>query len=113
MALGPSITQAVLNDFTHAPVDARLGAMLHFLKKVTLEPDSLGVDDGAALRRAGVSQRAATDALMVAFCFNLVTRVADSFGWAVPDQAAFESSARYLLKTGYLLPFRGKPTARQ
>ena len=53
-----------------------------YLERVRTRASSVGVDDAATLRTAGISRQAAIDALMVAFSFNLITRVADSFGWA-------------------------------
>jgi hypothetical protein len=41
------------------------------------------------------------DALAVAFTFNTITRLADTFGFEVPDTAAFDAGAKYLLARGY------------
>ena len=60
-------------------------AMLTFIEKMTLEPDRLAPADGQVLRDAGVSAQAATDAIGVALCFNLIDRLADSFAFEVPE----------------------------
>jgi alkylhydroperoxidase family enzyme len=71
----------VLADWRTAPVDERLRATLGFLQKVTLEPDAVGVEDAEAARAAGASTDALRDALYVAAYFNLIDRLADSFGF--------------------------------
>ena len=107
MKLGEALTQAVLADFRTAPVDEKLRATLALLEKVTLEPAALGPSDVAPLRRLGVSRQAAEDALAVAFCFNLIDRLADAFDWHVPARDGFDASARALLARGYRMPLRG------
>jgi hypothetical protein len=57
--------------------------------------------DARAVRDEGVSERAVQDALMVCFCFNLIDRLADAFGWHVQTPEEFASDARGLLKRGY------------
>jgi alkylhydroperoxidase family enzyme len=55
--------------------------MLDYLEKVTLRPESIGAADAAAAREAGVSDEAMVDALLVCTYFNLIDRLADSFGF--------------------------------
>ena len=105
------MTQAVLDDLDTAPIDEKLRATIRFLEKVTLAPGSVGPDDVRPLRELGVSRQAAEDALAVAFCFNLITRLADAFGWHVPGPDAFAASASSLVDRGYLMPMRGAPLA--
>jgi alkylhydroperoxidase family enzyme len=111
LALGSDITHAVLDDFESAPIDEKLRATLRFLKKLTLEPDALDADDARAVKAAGVSRQALHDALMVAFCFNMITRIADSLGWVLPDREGLDASAKFLLAKGYRMPFRGRSPA--
>ncbi len=77
--------------------------MLGLLEKVTLAPGELSSSDVTEVRRAGVSTQAISDALHVCFMFNLIDRLADSFGWHVPSAEAFRKDARFLLKKGYEL----------
>jgi hypothetical protein len=37
----------------------------------------------------------------VAFSFNIIGRLADSFGFSVPPPQAFDAGAKYLLARGY------------
>ena len=68
----------MLRDWRTAPVDERLRAMLGFLADVTLRPDELDVEP---LRAQGISRESAIDALLVAWGFNLIDRLADAFGF--------------------------------
>jgi alkylhydroperoxidase family enzyme len=93
----------VLDDFESAPIDERLRATLRFLRKMTLEPDRLTPEDARAVLAAGVTKVALTEAIHVAYLFNIYDRLADSMGWHVPDLATgfYRTSAKRLLKHGY------------
>lgn len=93
----------MLDDWRTADVEPRLKAMLGFLEKLTLQPDTIGPADVEALRAAGVDDDAYRDAVYVAFLFNTITRIADSLGWDIPEDAGFEASATMLLSRGYVL----------
>ena len=71
----------MLADWRTAPVEPPLRAMLGFLEAVTLRPGEVTRADAAAIRAAGVSDDAIEDALAVCACFNLIDRLADSFGF--------------------------------
>jgi alkylhydroperoxidase family enzyme len=55
--------------------------MLGYLEAVTLRPESVGAADSTAVRTAGVSDDAILDGLLVCAYFNLIDRLADSFGF--------------------------------
>lgn len=93
--------QAVLDDWRSAPIDERTRAMLAFIERLTLDPDSLSAADVAPLRRAGLSDAAIEDAIHVCTIFNVYDRLADSFEFDIPDAEAFRQGARSLLKRGY------------
>jgi uncharacterized peroxidase-related enzyme len=92
---------AVLRDWRSAPIDARTRAMLAFIEKLTLAPESLDVADVAPLRQAGLSSAAIEDAIHVCALFSIYDRLADSFEFDIPEQAGFEQGATTLLKRGY------------
>lgn len=93
---------AVMEDYTSAPIDERLRAMLGFLRKQTLEPESVGPDDMAPLRAAGLSDRAIQEAMMVAFCFNIMDRLADAFDFENPEDSDYHlRCAQFLRRFGY------------
>jgi len=80
--------------------------MLGYLEKMTLRPRELEPEDAEAVRSAGASDEAMADALVVAACFHLITRLADSFGFepvsnALGREGMLEHEARFLAR-GYL-----------
>jgi hypothetical protein len=97
---------AVLADHTTAAISGQLRATLTLLRKVT-EVTRTGVavtpDDMRAVLATGATRAQIRDALDVAFCFNVITRLADTFHFFVGPPAAFASSAKMLLTRGYLL----------
>ncbi|HYC49468.1 MAG TPA: hypothetical protein VEB19_00035 [Gemmatimonadaceae bacterium] len=93
--------RAVLDDWRTAPLEERTRAMLGFIEKLTLAPDTLTAADVAPLRQAGLSDEAIEDAIHVCTLFSVYTRLADSFRFDIPPQAGFEQSATNLLRRGY------------
>jgi len=77
--------------------------MLGFLEKLTLRPEELGPADAAQVRNAGVSDGAMVDAIHVAALFNMIVRLADSFGWDVPTWEACLARGESMLASGYVL----------
>jgi alkylhydroperoxidase family enzyme len=77
-------------------------ATLALLETVTLRPDEVGPLDVAPVLEAGVGANGVVDALFVAFCFNLIDRVADALGFEVVSPERFDKGADRLLKHGYL-----------
>lgn len=71
------------------------------LAKLTREPDEVTADDMRAVLATGVSRAQIEDALAVAFAFNVIDRLADTFEFHVPGPAGFAASARRLLGRGY------------
>jgi alkylhydroperoxidase family enzyme len=70
---------------------------------LTLRPDELTAADAEAAYAAGVSRQALRDAAAVCAFFNMITRLADSLGWDVPDWESFQARADSMLATGYAL----------
>ena len=70
---------------------------------MTLAPDALTADDARAVLAAGVDKAALTEAIHVAYLFNIYDRLADTMGWDVPDPANgyYQVAAARLLKHGY------------
>jgi AhpD family alkylhydroperoxidase len=77
-----------------------LRATLLMLGKLTSE-HSVVADDIRAVLAAGATRRQIEDALTVCFSFNVIGRLADTFGFFVPVPEAFHSGAKYLLARGY------------
>jgi alkylhydroperoxidase family enzyme len=93
----------VLEDYRTAPIDEKLRARLGVLEKLTKAPGTVDGDDARRVLDAGVSRDAFIDALHVQAMFAFITRCADAFGFEIPPDAGFVSSAKSLLRFGYKL----------
>jgi uncharacterized peroxidase-related enzyme len=91
---------AVLADLESAPIDERLRATLRLLGKLTRQL-TVTADDMRTALAAGVTRDQIEDALAVSFAFNTTNRLADAFGFFVPEPKAFEAGATFLLRRGY------------
>ena len=59
--------------------------------------------DAEAAYAAGVSRQALLDAATVCALFSMIVRLADSFGWDVPEWDRLISRAPAMLEGGYAL----------
>ena len=91
----------MLADLATAPIDDKLRAMLGFLRAVTRDHAALVPADLARLLALGITRAQIRDALAVAFCFNVITRLADTFSFTISSPKGFEVSAKMLLSRGY------------
>ena len=78
-------------------------AALAFIEKLTLRPDELTAADAEAARSEGVGEQALRDAAAVASLFNMIVRLADSFGWDVPEWERLQARAPAMLEGGYVI----------
>ena len=101
MVLGDDTVEAVLADVEHASIAEPLRATLLFLRKVTLEHEQLTDADVRALFALGVTPAQVEQALDVAFAFNVITRLADTFAFELRSRAAADVGAKRLLTRGY------------
>ena len=100
--------EAVVADWRTAPLRPELAATLVFLEKLTLRPEELVPADAEAVRAAGVSDAALRDAVTVCALFNMIVRLADSFGWDVPEWEMLKQRAPAMLEGGYAPQAIGK-----
>jgi AhpD family alkylhydroperoxidase len=90
----------VLCDPTLASVGEPLRSTMLMLRQLTTE-HTVNADDMRAVLAAGASAQQIEDALAICFSFNVIGRLADSFGFSVPSSEAFTAGAKYLLRRGY------------
>jgi uncharacterized peroxidase-related enzyme len=90
----------VLKDLETAPIEEPLRATLRMLHKLT-RGHSVNADDMRAVLAAGVSREQIKDALAVCFAFDITARLANTFGFVLASQRAFDAGAKYLLARGY------------
>jgi uncharacterized peroxidase-related enzyme len=96
----PAKTRSALEQLETAPIAEPLRATLRMLRTLTRE-HTVSEDDMRAVLVAGASRAQIEDALAVGFAFNTINRLADAFEFDVPDSAAFEAGAKFLLARGY------------
>ena len=101
--LGDGPVDAALADLSTAPISEPLRATLAFLKKVTRDHGNVSSEDVKPMIAAGVTRAQIDDALLVGWCFNVITRLADTFEFHVGPRSAFDASAKFLLGRGYRL----------
>ncbi|MBS1802376.1 MAG: carboxymuconolactone decarboxylase family protein [Acidobacteria bacterium] len=100
-AYGESLSvPSSFSDAELANLPQPLRATLLMLRKVT-QQQALNADDMREVLAAGASRQQIEDALAVCFSFNVITRLADCFGFAVPGPKAFAAGAKYLISRGY------------
>jgi alkylhydroperoxidase family enzyme len=79
----------------------QLRAALAFIEVLTQRPEELTEADAEAAYAAGVSRGALRDAATVSSLFNMITRLADAFGWDVPSWDGTVARAPAMLEGGY------------
>jgi alkylhydroperoxidase family enzyme len=84
-------------------VSEQLRATLGFLEKMTLEPETLTQEDAEAVLEAGVGRDPLLDAIHIAALFNMIVRLADSFGWHVPSDEELAARAEMRFGSSYAL----------
>jgi alkylhydroperoxidase family enzyme len=94
--------QAVLTDLESAAITEPLRATLRLLRKATREHEHVTAEDVKAVLAAGVTRAQIEDALNVGFAFNVITRLADTFAFALRTREAADAGAERLLKRGYI-----------
>ncbi len=75
--------------------------MLGFLDRMIAAAEQLGPADVRPLAEAGLDRRAISEALYVAYLFNIYNRCADAFGFDMQTQEQFDADAKFLLRFGY------------
>jgi hypothetical protein len=86
-----------------------LRATLAFLEVLTQRPDELSSADAETAYAAGISRDALRDAATISALFNMITRLADAFGWDVPAWDRTLARAPAMLEGGYsLAAMRGR-----
>jgi uncharacterized peroxidase-related enzyme len=98
--LGKEVVEAALRGQS-GTVSNRAIAILHFLEKLTLEPDAVAPGDLEALRSAGISDDAIVDAVYVCFLFSTFNRLVFALGCEVMDAKQLDKVSKMLLEKGY------------
>ena len=99
--LGTELVDRALIDPEAVDLPAKVKAALALLTKVTRDHAAVTAADIRPLLAAGVTRQGVVDALMVGYAFNIITRMADTFEFDIPDARGFALSAKRLLSHGY------------
>ena len=90
-----------MDDWRTAPIDDALKAVLGYLEKMTLAPDTLTADDARHAFQADVTAQDLSDAVYVCAMFNMIVRMADTLDFHIPDQKEWDFGAWLIIKLGY------------
>lgn len=92
-----TIIERLVDDAESAPVEEAFKPILRFVKKLTLTPHSMTQADADAVYKAGWSERALHDAILVCCRFNFMNRL--SLGHGLDPVA--EDPKKRAAKMGY------------
>jgi uncharacterized peroxidase-related enzyme len=95
---------AMLDNWRGANLDPRMAAVFELLEKRAADPDSLVPDDIDNVRLAGVSDDAISDVFCLAFMFDVINRLANTFGFSTETEEGTRKSAAMLHRLGYRVP---------
>ena len=95
------MVRAAISDPTTAPVSERVRSVLMFLNSWVPPEGEPTTEHIQAMREAGVSDPAIREALKVSFCFQAISRFADTFAWKHPTPRSQTIQAFLLWHLGY------------
>jgi uncharacterized peroxidase-related enzyme len=101
--LGEASVDAVLADYSSAPISAGLKATLAFLETMTLRPAELSEWDARSVLDSGVSEQSLADAIAVGTVFNLITKYVNALSFTIPTPHKLRRVTDVLARSGYPL----------
>ena len=104
LGLTRTVDIAMLENWRGAGLDRRMATVFELLEKRAADPDAPSPDDIARVRAAGVSDAAISDVFYVAFMFDHVNRLANTFGFSTETEEGTRKSAAALHRLGYRVP---------
>jgi uncharacterized peroxidase-related enzyme len=99
---GRDSVDAVLRDYTTAPIEPKLKALLKFIEKVNRAASDIEQADVAAVRAAGWSDEAIYDAITVCAMFNFFNRWVSATGVSDMTDTAYQITGGRLATEGYI-----------
>ena len=104
MLLGDrALVQALLDDYTTAPISEKERALFAFLAKMISDSTSIRHADADAVREAGWSDEALYDAITVCALFQFYNNWIDATGVSDMPAFAYEMSGQRLAARGYIV----------
>jgi len=98
-----ALVDAVLEDYTKAPISDREKALFAFLVKVNRESVTIGPADIETLHKAGWTDEAIYDAITVCALFNFYNRWIDATGVHEMSAEAHRMGGKRLAERGYIM----------
>jgi uncharacterized peroxidase-related enzyme len=95
-----TLIEALLTDFDHAPVDARLRPILDYARVLTLTPTKALQRHADAVFAAGWTERDLHDAILTVCLFNFMNRLLEGHG-VKGNPGLFAQRGQALHDTGY------------
>jgi alkylhydroperoxidase family enzyme len=92
---------AVLEDYTTAPLSEREKALFAFIEKMNRESNRLQQQDIDTAKAAGLTEEALYDAITVCALFNFYNKWIDATGVADMPATAYEMSGTRMAEHGY------------
>ena len=94
---------AVLEDYTKAPITNAERSLFAFIAKVNAESIAVGPADIKALNKIGWSDEALYDAITVCALFNFYNRWIDATGVHEMPEEAHRAGGKRLAERGYIM----------
>jgi uncharacterized peroxidase-related enzyme len=96
------LIEAVVADYRSAPIPEPEKALLGYLEKLTLQPETTRAEDVEALRKDGWSDEAVYDAVTGCALFNFYNRWVEGTGVQEMPVEGYEASGERLARQGYV-----------
>jgi len=90
----------LMESVDSAPVDTKLKPILHYARKLTLEPSRMTAQDAQIVFDAGWQEKELHEAVLTVCLFNFMNRLLEGHG-VKGDSGIYESRGRALFEQGY------------
>ncbi|MFB3923043.1 MAG: carboxymuconolactone decarboxylase family protein [Terriglobia bacterium] len=98
-----ALVEAVLEDYTRAPISEREKKLFAFVVKVNRESVKIGPRDIDELHQAGWTDEAIYDAITICALFNFYNRWIDATGVHEMPAEAHRAGGKRLAQNGYIM----------
>lgn len=105
-----AVVDRVKTDFKHAPITAKLKALLVIAGKVQQDGKLVTESDVLAARTLGATDIEIHDTVLIAAAFSMYNRYVDGLGTVQPsDPGMYEPMGKHLAEKGYTTPSVRQP----
>jgi len=104
LGLARPVSVAMLDGWRETDLDPRLRAAFELLERRAAGPAAMQPGDFDRARQAGLTDAGIDDVLAIGFTFDLINRLADTFGFTTVDEPGRKKTAAMLYRSGYRMP---------